>query len=274
VSEHTQAQRRNAGIKEYLWAIVLAGYAIYFAYLITFNKLEDLVSPRMTVFVVLGFIALLVLLGAQVAQLVRRDIHTPRSGGFLLFLVPFAFIPLALNTNSALLSVNRGISLEQGGPRIDLTTKLHAAVNPFLPAPKPKPASSDGAIPVEGPIVFDQKNYYQAYQELYDNPDAFAGRTVEATGFVYHDSAGPKDRFIMARELMWCCAADAVVIGFDTQYSQATGLSAQEWVSVQGTLSTTSYVDPYTQLETKIPLIKVTSIEPLKGPDFAFVYPK
>jgi len=271
-----QRQRRgqNNGIKEYLWAIVLAGYTIYFAYLIIFNKLEDLVSPRMTVFVVLGLIALALLVVSQVAQLVRRDIRTPRAGGFLLFLVPFAFIPLALNTNSALLSVNRGISLEQGGPHIDLTTKLHAAVNPFLPAPKPKPIASGGAIPTTGPIVFNQKNYYQAYQELYDNPDAYVGRTVEATGFVYHDSAEPSDRFIMARELMWCCAADAVVIGFDTQSSQARGLAAQEWVSVSGTLSTTTYVDPYTQLATKIPLIKVGTVEPLKGPDFAFVYPK
>jgi len=261
-------------IKRWLWLGVLAGYAAYFAYLLAFGKLEDLVSPRMTVFVIFGLAALVLLAGVQLVRLVKGAPASPLKGGFVLLLTPFAFLPLSLNPNSALLAMNKGVSLEQGGPPIDLTTKLQAAVNPFLPKAKPKPVPKNGALSATGPIVLDQKNYYPAYQELYGNPEAFAGRTIHATGFVYRDKTEPSGEFIMARELMWCCAADAVAIGFITRSDLTSALKSSEWVAVTGTLSTTTYVDRYTQAKSTVPLINVSRIDHLKGPDFAFVYPK
>ncbi len=261
-------------IKRWLWLAVLIGYALYFAYLLAFGKLEDLVAPRMTVFVVFGLVTLVLLAGVQLVRLVSGAPASPLKGGFLILLAPFAFLPLSLNPNSAILAMNKGVSLEQGGPPIDLTTKLQAAVNPFLPKPKPKPAPKNGAVPATGPIVLGQNNYYPAYQELYGNPAAFAGRTIHATGFVYRGRTEPAGQFIMARELMWCCAADAVAIGFITQSGQTSALRNSEWVAVTGTLATTSYVDRYTQVKSTVPLIKVSRIDHLKGPDFEFVYPK
>jgi len=265
---------RGQSLKRWLWFVVLTGYALYFAYLLFFGKLEDLVAPRMTVFVVFGFVTLVLLAGVQLVRLVKGAPASPLSGGFLILLAPFAFVPLSLNPNSAILAMNKGVSLEQGGPPIDLTTKLQAAVNPFLPKPKPKPVPKNGAVPAIGQIVLGQQNYYPVYQELYDNPAAFAGRTIHATGFVYRGRTEPSGEFIMARELMWCCAADAVAIGFITQSDQTSALKDSEWVAVTGTLATTSYVDRYTQVKSTVPLIKVSRIDHLKGPDFAFVYPK
>ncbi len=265
---------RGPRIKRWLWLAVLSGYAGYFGYLLASGRLEDLVSPRMTLFVVFGLAALLLMAGVQLSGLIRGAPASPLKGGFVLLLAPFAFLPLSLNPNSAILATNRGVSLEQGGPAIDLTTKLQAAVNPFLPKPKPKPVPKNGVVPASGTIVLDQKNYYPAYQELYANPGAFAGRAIHATGFVYRDRTEPADQFIMAREMMWCCAADAVAIGFISQTPHTGALKESEWVSVTGRLATTSYVDRYSRVKSTVPLIVVDHIEYLKGPDFAFVYPK
>jgi len=264
------------GLKQLVWIATLTGYAGYFGYLVFSGRLEDLVSPRMTVFVVLGFITLVAFLLVPIIGLVRGSPQAPLKRGLILFLVPFAFVPFAMNPNSALLSLNRGVSLEQGQgpPAVDLTTKLHAAVNPFVPAPKPKPVPKNGAVPSAGTIVLNRDNYYRAYQELYANPQAFVGRTISVSGFVYHDPKAPAGRFIAARELMWCCAADAVAIGFMTSTSSPVKLASTQWVSIKGKLATTEYVDRFTQVKSTVPLIEVSSIEHLKGPDFVFVYPK
>lgn len=265
----------GAGLKPWIWLAVLTGYAGYFGYLLFSGRLEDLVSPRMTVFVVLGFVTLVAFLLVRILAIVKRSPQAPLKRGLVLFLAPFAFIPFALNPNSALLSLNRGISLEQGQgpPPIDLTTKLHAAVNPFLPQPKPKPLPRNGAVPRTGTIVLGKNNYYRVYQELYADPAAFVGRTITVSGFVYHDPKEPAGRFIAARELMWCCAADAVAIGFMTHSKNAIPVKSTEWVSVTGHLATTDYVDRYTQVKSVVPVIEISHIDHLKGPDFVFVYP-
>jgi len=267
------APARTAGAKHWLWFLVLIGYAGYFGYLLFSGKLEDLVSPRMTVFVVVGFVTLVLFVVVRAVGLVRRAPVPPLKSGFILFLAPFVFVPFTLNPNSALLSLNRGVLLDQESPRIDLTTKLQTAVNPFLPKADPKPVPKNGPIPASGVIVLDQRNYYAAYQELYSNPDAFAGRTIRVSGFIYHNGAGTSSSLIVARELMWCCAADAVTIGFITQPAESAALRDAEWVTVSGTLATTTYANPYTQVSSVVPLIRIERIDPMKGPDFAFVYP-
>ncbi len=264
--------RAGLSIGRYLWLAALVGYAVYFAYLLLSGGLWNLVSPRMTVFVATGLAALLLLIAVQLRRLVLGGPRAALKPGLFLFLVPFAFLPFSLRDDGAILAGNGGISLGQDGARLDLTTKLQKAVNPFLPAPKPQPPPKDGAVPSSGPIVLDQRNYYAVYQELYDSPAAFAGRTIQASGFVY---PGPgRGDFIMARELMWCCAADAVGIGFVTSPGASALPEGSAWVSVRGTLGTTTYVDRGTGLSSIVPMIRVESLDRMKEPDFAFVYPK
>jgi putative membrane protein len=264
---HIRGDRRRL-----IFPVVLGAYTLYFGYLLISGRLEDLVSPRMTIFVALGVAALAVLLAAQVYRLRTRTGAPHFRNGVLLFFVPLVLVPLTIRTNSALMVSSGGISLEQGGPHIDLTTKLHAAVNPFLPQPKPEPISPKGPIAEAGPIVLTKDNYYAVYNELYANPQAFSGRTIRASGFVFGDKSAP-DSFIMARELMWCCAADAVGIGFVTRLGGPLPKSAT-WVAVSGRLATTPYVDRYTRVHSIVPMIEVTSIRTLEEPDFVYVYPR
>ncbi len=227
----------------------------------------------MTAFVLVGFVILLLFVAVRCAVFLKKARPLPLGRGLILFFVPLFLVPLGAASDSALLSVDRGVSLEQGDPRLDLTTRFQAAVNPFLRKAAPKPVPRDGVVPVRGPIVLDRKNYYRAYQELYSAPEAFAGRTIQVTGFVYRHSTGSGKQLIIARALMWCCAADAVTIGFVAASPEATSLTDAKWVSVTGTLATTTYVNQYTHLASIVPLVQVKRIDRMRGPDFAFVFP-
>jgi putative membrane protein len=65
-----------------------------------------------------------------------------------------------------------------------------------------------------GTLVFDQDNYYENLYNIYKDLDAFVGRDVELTGFVFKDSDTLQgDEFVAARLLMVCCAADMQTVG-------------------------------------------------------------
>ncbi len=261
-------------IRRWLWTAALAGYAFYFAYLVISGNLENLVSPRMTVFVVIGILVLALIVVAQVRQLLSGKQTGRLPGGLVLLFTPFAFLLFVINSNGSVIDGSTGVSLEGGGPHLDLTTKLQKAVNPFLPDAKPAPVPANGPISSTGPIVLDKNNYYAVYQELYSNPAAFEGRSIHATGFVFPHAGGNPNEFITARELMWCCAADAVGIGFITSVDSVALPARSAWVTVDGTIGSTTYIDQYTQIKSRVPLIHAKTVKIMKGPDFVFAYPK
>jgi len=101
--------------------------------------------------------------------------------------------------------------------------------------------------------------------------DAFLGKTIEISGFVYREAGmGPK-QFGVSRFAINCCSADASPYGVMAKFGHADTLETDEWVSVTGTLGTTSYNDiDIIQIDvTKV--VKIPAPEdPYVSPDFDF----
>jgi putative membrane protein len=83
----------------------------------------------------------------------------------------------------------------------------------------------------------DDASYWALYNRIYDHPQEAAGHQIRIQGFVYRESSWPAGEFLVARQLMWCCAADMGVVGFRVQaHGQAIPVENQ-WVNVRGELT-------------------------------------
>ena len=121
--------------------------------------------------------------------------------------------------------------------------------------------------PQNSSLMFDADNYYENLYNIYADLDAFAGRDVELTGFIYMDEALNDNEFVIARLLMVCCAADMQTVGLLCQWPEAGKLVQDTWVTVTGTLAKTELDGAY------VPVIEVTAVEETTAPDIAYIYP-
>lgn len=94
----------------------------------------------------------------------------------------------------------------------------------------------------------------------------FVGKRIEYFGFVYREEDFEEDQFVIARFGISCCAADASVYGTIATYGEAAKLENDEWVRVEGTLSTTMYHD------VEIPMIEIHQLVKVKQPKDPYVY--
>ncbi len=120
-------------------------------------------------------------------------------------------------------------------------------------------------------IQVTPKRYIETLTTIDLYREAFLGKTIEISGFVYREgSMGPK-QFGVSRFAISCCSADASPYGVMATFGKADTLATDEWVSVTGKLGTTLYND----IEIiQIDVVKVVKIpapdDPYVSPDFDF----
>ena len=120
-------------------------------------------------------------------------------------------------------------------------------------------------------IEVTPKRYIETLTTIDLYREAFLGKTIEVSGFVYREgNMGPK-QFGVSRFAISCCTADASPYGVMVTFGKADTLETDEWVSVTGKLGTTLYND----IEIiQIDVVKVVKIpapdDPYVSPDFDF----
>ena len=255
---HASEPRRFAA-QELVWAVVLLAYSALFGYLLLSGRIRDLVHPRFVPFTVMGSLCLLLLSGAQLSAAVQRRRPGPPRGVLALFILPFVAVPLFVGSSSSTLA---------GDTNVTITSAFSSTTGD-------SDAGSVAPIPASGPIVLNRDNYYSVYGAICDAPTAYVGRRVTVTGFVYKSPLvkGPS-RFLTARELMWCCAVDVTTIGFLSEVSGGPIPAANTWVTVSGTLATTTITLPQENGPSTVPLVLVDALQVMKIPDFTYVYPR
>jgi putative membrane protein len=106
--------------------------------------------------------------------------------------------------------------------------------------------------------------------QLYTNMEKYKGYTVIMTGFVFKDETMEANEFVPARLAMTCCVADLSPCGLLCKYDKASGLKADAWVTVEGTLHMGKYKqDGEEYEEPQISVTKITPAREVKG----YVYP-
>ena len=82
-------------------------------------------------------------------------------------------------------------------------------------------------------IAIKPQDYGIWYIDCMDQPERYAGKTVEFTAMVLRHPNFPKDQFVPGRMAMTCCEADMSFLGFPCKYGDAASLKTKDWVRVQ-----------------------------------------
>lgn len=118
----------------------------------------------------------------------------------------------------------------------------------------------------------EQDNFYSAMEDIFKNSEKYQNMKLEVKGFVYKSKKLKKDRYIIARLVMYCCAADAGITGliFD---AEKTGVSFKkdEWLELCGYIEMQNAGS--SRKEDKAPVLVVESYKKIPPESSPYVYP-
>ncbi len=237
-----------------MWLVVLLALASVIGTLLAGGEILLYLAPRMVTIVWLGFAVLVVLVVYQAAAIIRsrEEKETKKkimNLSSLIFLIP-VILMLTVTPDSSASAAIPGKTIQMPAISSEDTSsadeqdkvnafdeheELQTSASDKTPAeqstPKPEqtPAQSNEQDQVAGeaesmtsllPCILQQgKEEFEPEEDqfseyIYMTGDELEGHTVKLYGYVYKDDTFPKDTIMAARLYLYCCAADAYLVGF------------------------------------------------------------
>jgi putative membrane protein len=248
--------RKKIAASELLWLLSLIIYMLIIFYMVDSKKIYALFHPRIFIFMIMevSFLVLLIYLQFQHVFIYKseRDLNISVVIFFMPVLLFFAV-------------VNNG--------RDDMVGLINRN-NRFIPPGRGNETEKHNEQEVIPDfLVLDEYNYYREYNKIYDNIEKYTGVKIQTDGYIYREDSFTETRFVIANDLMWCCAADMAVIGFYCDYENAPDLVTDKWYAITGTLEKSLYMNPAAGKETEYPVIRVIQYREIPRPDFRIIYP-
>ena len=114
------------------------------------------------------------------------------------------------------------------------------------------------------------ENYTSILKNSYENMDAYVGKKIKFSGFVYRLYDFNESQFVLGREMIVSqtsqTQAQVVVVGFLCNLKGASAYEDGSWVEIEGTIQKGYY-------HSEIPIIEVTNITTVNCPENPYVYP-
>lgn len=95
---------------------------------------------------------------------------------------------------------------------------------------------------IDAPIIsIADTDFGIFYVDAMNDPDKYAGKTIQLTGMVYHPSNCPPNAFVLGRRAMVCCADDITLLGLHCHTPLSDTVSQEQWVCVTATVQSEYY---------------------------------
>ena len=107
-------------------------------------------------------------------------------------------------------------------------------------------------FPKEGTIEIDDTGFLAAYDEIYDNRDAYYGRSVVVSGYVEYQEGLGAGEFLVGRDLLWCCEDDMDYIGYLVR-AEGTPPSEGSELKIEGILKPMAYYNEESKKTITVP---------------------
>ncbi len=98
--------------------------------------------------------------------------------------------------------------------------------------------------------------------------DAFQGRILEFSGFVFHDQSMAANELAVARIAVTCCLADSTVYGLLVRAPDLPLPANDAWVRIRGRIHKTQFMGE------DIPLVVAQRLDVVPSPEQPYVYPR
>ncbi len=230
--------------------------------LVNGRQLYSFLNPGYHVFVNLAMVTVFFLTGAALFISAGRDLEVDTPQGYFRYFVFIVLIAL-LNTGSD--STTFSSHLTEGN-----TLTPDASMNSFSAAGDIKPGPDSDIYNTSGDFIeITKENYYFIVNDIYSAPGKYEGKRISVDGFVYKSKKLKKCDFIIARLIIFCCAADAGIGGFITD---ASGINESfikdEWLRVDGVLRLEKRGG-----EKPAPVLKLESFKRIPADKEPYIYP-
>jgi putative membrane protein len=235
---------------QFVWFIILWGFSMYLGYLILTRRIHTYIHPDMVKYTKVCFCGFIILTLYQLRNVFRINRKNKINKGYMIF-----FIPLILGFTT--MGFDSSIADKKGVILTNISQKATHVSNDNEKA--------GGDYIVDGMVVFNELNHYKILSDMEKKLPKYKGKRVIISGFVYKQDDFSKDRFVIARMTMSCCAADAQVVGLMSKWDNATTLNKGEWINIEGVIDTTLYRDPNTRKEIELPVIVVEKVEKIQA---------
>jgi len=111
-------------------------------------------------------------------------------------------------------------------------------------------------------IELDDAGYAMFYVDAMDNPERYAGKTIEYIGSVMKPPRFPKGYFVPGRMAMTCCADDMAFLGYVCKYDKVDDFNEKDWVKVKAKIR----IEPFEAYGGAGPVLHVIEINKTISP--------
>lgn len=191
---------------------------------------------------------------------VRHRHHHTDTGPMWALLLPLVLLPAAVNSSSANISSNRLFT----APDVPASTEEELdSDEDNLPEMVYRLLPERGK---DGVFEFESANFSLLPYVSANDPEFFLNERVRVVGFVHREEGWPENSFVLGRLAIWCCAADAALVGMWVSLNdKAPPLGS--WLEVEGTVDILDRLELDDKTLEGIPALKEVSFWTVPQPE-------
>ncbi|OBR90118.1 putative two-component membrane permease complex subunit [Clostridium ragsdalei P11] len=247
---------------EFKWFVILICFTYYVYNLLSSGKIYLYLNPKMIKYVRFSFIIFLILTIFQLRRLFIPTQINKRKVYFCVFLVPL-FLGIYINP--------QGLNDELISKKGEVVMKN--SISKKISTSQTQSKSIQKDTPKDNILVVDGKNFTHIADDIcYNNPSKYKGKDIVITGFVFRDGTNSKDKFLIARLMMVCCAADTEVTGLVCDWNKASTLKNNKWIKITGKIDVET--ENINGEKSSTPVIRVEGVDPAQKPQNQYIYPE
>ncbi len=241
--------RPGYDIANFLRILILGFWVIAFAWLLSANRYQTFIQPKLWPLLAGALVLLILFLLAVYFRFGRPASHDAglwsRAGQFSLLLVPLLYMQ---------------VGVTQGSLGSDAFEKRSVTGQTITPGGK-------GIRPREQVEYSHDKTNEVDLLRMLEDMERLEGLPVSVVGRVYNDDTLPAERYVVYRFVITCCAADALPVGALVEPGTLEKFADDEWIRATGIMRTTM-VDGEPS-----PLVMATKVEKIDPPANPYLSP-
>jgi putative membrane protein len=272
--------KTRVNLERIVQCLLLLSLFMMFDSLLTTNAIGLYLHPRFNTAATAATIALALLFFWRLVGLFTFRKNTPVRLQYIAFLaIPALFLLSPQQPLDASFASLRGASVDNA--TLYANPQATAAPPPgslarSMPVPDQPPAEEPAASEAlvdhshEPPLIADSLSFVPVLKEIFDDPGKYQGRRLIVYGWKFSTDEVAANRFIIARLGIFCCAADAEVVGIICQTEKPSALIDNVWYRFEGILRMEKPADR-TDVDLE-PYLVLESYKPITPPKDKYVY--